>query len=514
MSGAAPPSGSSDGHAPVRVVVVGGGTAGWMTAAALVRLLPRACTVHLVESQEIGIVGVGEATLPHLRAFVTRLGLDEADFMRATHATFKLGIDFRDFGRVGDSYIHPFGTFGRPLNDVGFHHYWLRLHKAERAAPLGDYSVAVEAARAARFALPADDTASLPGSYGYAYQFDATLFAPYLRRFAERHGVRRTEGRVVSVEQDGERGDVRALVLDGGGRIEGDLFVDCSGFRSLLLGGAMSEPWEDWSHWLPCDRAAAMPCASPPGPIEPYTRATAMAAGWRWRIPLQHRVGNGYVYSSAHIDDQAASDALVASVEGAPLADPRLLRFRAGRRRRSWVGNVVGVGLASGFLEPLESTSIYLAQMAITQLVELFPAPRVEAADRQEFNRLVDMEYDRIRDFLILHYHATTRSDSPFWNHVRTMEVPDSLAEKMELFVHAGRVASYTEGLFLEPSWIAVYLGQGVVPHAWDQRAEALSMDQLDRAMTTLRGRVRAAVADMPDHSEFLRARAAVSGGA
>ena len=497
------PAGSTDGT-PVRVIVVGGGTAGWMTAAALVRLLPSACTVELVESADIPIVGVGEATLPHLRAFVKRLGLDEADFMRATNATFKLGIDFRDFGAIGDSYIHPFGTFGRPLNDVGFHHYWLRLREAGNAAPLGDYSVAVAAALAARFTLPADDTGNLSGSYGYAYQFDATLFAPYLRSFAERHGVKRTEGRVVSVEQDGENGDVRAIALQGGARIEGDLFIDCSGFRSLLLGEAMAEPWEDWSQWLPCDRAVAMPCASPPGPIEPYTRATAMPAGWRWRIPLQHRVGNGYVYSSAHLTDQAAMDALVASVEGAALADPRLLRFRAGRRRRSWVGNVVAIGLASGFLEPLESTSIYLAQMAITQLIELFPSPTVEAADRDEFNRLVDMEYDRIRDFLILHYHATTRTDSDFWNHVRTMQVPDSLAEKIDLFVHAGRVASYTEGLFLEPSWIAVYLGQGIVPRAWDQRVHALSDDQLDQAMAGLRGRVQAAVATMPDHGKYL----------
>ncbi len=492
---------------PIGVVVVGGGTAGWMTAAALVRLLPRACTVRLVESADIGIVGVGEATLPHIRAFVERLGLAEADFMRATHATFKLGIDFRDFGQIGDSYIHPFGSFGRPLNDVGFHHYWLRLRAAGRAEALGDYSVAVAAARACRFRLPDANPDDLNGSFGYAYQFDATLFGPYLRAFAERHGARRTEGRVVAVDRDGESGHVRALRLESGERVEGDLFVDCSGFRSLLLGDAMAEPWEDWSRWLPCDRAVAMPCASPPGPIEPYTRATAMPAGWRWRIPLQHRVGNGYVYSSAHVSDQAAADALVASVEGAALADPRLLRFRAGRRRRSWVGNVVAVGLASGFLEPLESTSIHLAQMAITQLIELFPEREIASADRDEYNRLVDMEYDRIRDFLILHYHATTRDDSDFWYHVRTMDVPDSLAEKMDLFRHAGRVATYTEGLFLEPSWLAVYLGQGVVPHGWDQRADIPPLDGLDRAVAKLRSHVGASVAAMPDHGAFIAAR-------
>jgi tryptophan halogenase len=490
-----------------RVIVLGGGTAGWMTAAALARLLPAVCSVHLVESAEIGIVGVGEATLPHLRAFVERLGLDEADFMRATHATFKLGIDFRDFGAIGDSYIHPFGSFGRALGDVGFHHYWRRLAAAGRAGPIGDYSVAVAAARAGRFVPPTGDPDALAASYGYAYQFDANLFGPYLRRFAERHGARRTEGRVQWVERDGEQGDVRALRMEDGSRIEGDLFVDCSGFRSLLLGETMAEPWEDWSHWLPCDRAVAMPCASPDGLIEPYTRATAMSAGWRWRIPLQHRVGNGYVYSSAHLDDGQAADALVQAVEGAPLADPRFLKFRAGRRRTSWVGNVVGVGLASGFLEPLESTSIYLAQMAITQLIELFPDGPVAAADRAEYNRMVDMEYDRIRDFLILHYHATTRDDSPFWDHVRTMTIPDTLAEKMDLFRRAGRVAHYSEGLFLEPSWIAVYLGQGILPDGWDQRADAAPIDGLDRAVAALRTQVAATAQAMPDHAAFIAHR-------
>ncbi len=495
-----------------RVVILGGGTAGWMTAAALVRLLPHACTVRLVESAEIGIVGVGEATLPHLRAFVESLGIDEADFMRATHATFKLGIDFRDFGKIGDSYIHPFGDFGRELNGVDFHHYWLRMRAAGRQDDLFDYSVANVMAASKRFAPPSTDPGSLLSAYGYAYQFDATLFGPYLRAYAEKRGARRTEGKVVNVEVNPETGDLAALRMESGERVEGDLFVDCSGFISLLLGRTLGEEWEDWSHWLPCDRAVALPCTSPPGPIEPYTRATAMEAGWRWRIPLQHRVGNGYVYSSSHISDDAAADALVASVEGRPMADPRVLKFRAGRRRRSWVKNVVAVGLASGFLEPLESTSIYLVQAAITQLVELFPSGRVEEADRREYNRLVDLEYDRIRDFLILHYHATTRDDSSFWNHVRTMEVPDSLAEKMELFRHAGRVAKYTQGLFLQPSWIAVYVGQGIVPHGWDQRAEAARPDRLGAAMDSLRREIQQAVASLPDHREFIaRRNAAVS---
>ena len=497
-----------DSETRTRVVIVGGGTAGWMTAAALIRRLPHACSVRLVESEEIGIVGVGEATLPHLRTFVEMLGIDEAEFMRTTHATFKLGIDFHDFGRIGTHYLHPFGSFGTPLNGVPFHHYWLRLRAAGRKDDLFGYSIANVMAAEQRFAPPSTDTNSMLSTYNYAYQFDATLFAPYLRDYSIERGVVRTEGKVVDVELNPQSGDVVALKLESGERVEGDLFVDCSGFRGLLIGQALGSDWQDWSNWLPCDRAVAMPCTPASDRIEPLTRCTAMSGGWRWRIPLQHRIGNGYVYSSSHISDQDAADALIAAVEGRPMADPRVLRFRAGRRTRSWDRNVVSVGLASGFLEPLESTSIYLAQGAITQLIELFPVGgRIEDSDRDEFNRMVDYEYDRIRDFLILHYHATSRDDSSFWDHVRTMTVPDSLAEKMELFRAAGRIAKYTQGLFLEPSWLAVYIGQGFIPEGWDQRAEALDVDQLAPAMDRLRSKVAQAVRDIPDHSEFLRRR-------
>lgn len=497
-----------DPHEKIRVVVLGGGTSGWMTAAALARLLPHAADVHLIESADIGIVGVGEATLPHLRAFVETLGIDEADFMRTTHATFKLGIGFRDFGHIGERYIHPFGGFGNPLAGVGFHHYWLRMRAEGRAEPIDAYSVPVALARANRFARPTGDGDVLTDSHGYAYQFDATRFAPYLRDYATRRGVKRTEAKVTGVERDGESGDVTALILDTGARVEGDLFVDCSGFRSLLLGDALAEPWEDWSHWLPCDRAVALPCQSPPGPIAPCTGVIAMPGGWRWRIPLRHRVGNGYVYSSSHLSDSEAADAIVAAVEAPALAEPRLLRFRPGRRRRSWVNNVVGIGLSSGFLEPLESTSIHLSQVAISDLVELFPVGRAYSAERDAFNASVDWEYDRVRDFLILHYHATRRDDSSFWNHVRTMTVPDSLAGKIELFVEAGRVETYTKGLFLEPSWIAVYLGQGIVPKRWDPRADRPDAATLDRALAGLKRRIDATVQSAPDHAAMLAAAA------
>lgn len=494
----------SDGRRRIRVVILGGGTAGWMTAAALVRRLGGACTVTLVESEEIGIVGVGEATLPHIRHFVEMLGLDEAEFMKATHATFKLGIDFRDFGEIGTSYLHPFGVFGSAFNGVAFHHYWLKLRAEGLVGDLFDFSIANAMAAANRFAPPEPD---MVGAYNYAYQFDATLFAPYLRDYSLARGATRIEARVIGVERNAETGDVTALRLDSASTIEGDLFVDCSGFRSLLLGQEMGAGWEDWSHWLPCDRAVAMPTRSPPGPIEPYTRASAMSAGWRWRIPLRHRIGNGYVYASAFLDDAQAADDFVTAVEGSAMAEPRLLRFRAGRRAQSWVGNVVGIGLASGFLEPLESTSIYLAQGAIMQLIDLFPVERSSDADRAEFNHMVDLEYDRIRDFLILHYHATRRDDSPFWDHVRTMQVPDSLAEKMELWSAAGRVSKYSHGLFFEPSWVAVYVGQGLIPRHWDSRADTLEPGKLKAAVDRLRSRIADSVKAMPDHG-YLLARA------
>ncbi|WP_082463722.1 tryptophan halogenase family protein [Sphingomonas sp. Leaf17] len=494
---------------PVEVVIVGGGTAGWMAAAALAALLPGRASVHLIESEEIGIVGVGEATLPHLRAFNERLGLDESAFMAATRATYKLGIEFRDWGRIGDSYIHPFGTFGRDIDGIAFHQFWSRMAAQGRAAPLEAYSLPVVAARMAKFAPHDDPDAAVPG-FGYAYQFDATLFGPYLRRFSEDRGVTRTEGRVVDVTQDAQSGDVTALTLADGTIVTGDLFIDCSGFRSLLLGGTMAEPFQDWSHWLPCDRAIAAPCGGV-GPLAPYTTAAAMPAGWRWRIPLQHRVGNGYVYSSAHVDDGAAEDSLVQAMESAPIVSPRKLRFRAGRRARSWVGNVLGVGLAGGFLEPLESTSIYLVQLAVQTLIELFPTPGepVVSVDRDAFNRKVDLEYDRIRDFLILHYHATTRDDSPFWDHVRTMTIPDTLAAKMELFRRRGRIVQYGEGLFLEPSWVAVYLGQRVAQQGIDQRAMAIPADQLAAAMDRLARETQAFAQSMPDHAAYIARRGA-----
>ncbi|MEM1411940.1 MAG: tryptophan halogenase family protein [Pseudomonadota bacterium] len=487
-----------------KVVIIGGGTAGWMTAAALSSTLSRAhIDVHLVESEAIGIVGVGEATLPHLRHFNRIIGIDEAEFMAATRATFKLGIEFVDWGRIGDAYLHPFGAFGIERNGVGFHHLWRKFQHEPATGPIGDYSLPVVAARDARFDIPSEDPRSVASTYGYAYQFDATRYAPFLRAHAEQRSARRTEGRVTAVERDPESGDILAVRLDNDLRIEGDLFVDCSGFRGLLIEEALETGYEEWTDWLPCDRAIAMQCEGV-GPLLPYTRASADRAGWRWRIPLQHRVGNGHVFSSAFMDEDQARDRLLATLEGPALTEPRTLRFTTGKRRRMWNHNCVAVGLAGGFLEPLESTSIYLVQAAITNLVELLPPDRQYAAERAEYNRILDNEFLRVRDFLILHYHATTRDDSPFWNHVRTMAIPDSLAEKIEGFRHAGRVAEYHQGLFLEASWLAVYLGQGIVPQAWDQRLENVDEDTLREELRNLRQQVQAAARAMPDHEAFL----------
>lgn len=486
------------------VVILGGGTAGWMTAAALSQHLGAICSVTLVESPEIGIVGVGEATFPHLRTFLSRLGIDEAAFMRATSATFKLGIVFNDFGALGDEYMHGFAQFGTPLAGVPFHQYWLRAAASGASGPIGDYSMAVASAMAGRFAHPAGEPGELAADYSYAYQFDATRFAPFLRDFSLARGVERVEATVQHVERDHASGDVRALVLPNGYRIEGDLFIDCSGFRSVLLGETLGEGWESWSEWLPCDRAVAVPCESPAGEIEPFTRAIAMPAGWRWRIPLQHRIGNGYVFSSAHCSEDDAVAALLGSIEGRALAKPRLLCFSPGRRARAWSGNVVGIGLASGFLEPLESTSIYLVQVAIDWLVELFPADGIREADRDAFNALIDTEYARIRDFLILHYHATRRDDSPFWNRMRTMQVPDSLAERLELWRNGARVKHHTTGPFLEPSWVAVLLGQGVFPRRYDARADLPAAEPLRAAMARLRSAISGEVAGMQGHGDYL----------
>lgn len=492
--------------APIdRILIVGGGTAGWMTAAALGKLIaPLGVEITLIESDQIGTVGVGEATLPHIRFFNQRLGIDEADFMTKTCATFKLGIEFRDWARKGDAYIHPFGDYGRDMKDVAFHHYWLKQRQRGRTGRIDDFSAPIMISELGRFGMPIGDERSVMSSFSYAYQFDAGLYAKYLRAFSEAHGVRRVEGKIVSVSQNPQNGFIQSVTTNDGRTIGADLFIDCSGFVGLLIEKTLKAGYDDWSSVLPCNRAVAAPCENA-APSLPYTRATARDAGWQWRIPLQHRVGNGYVYCSDYIDDDAAAATLMANLEGAPRADPKLLRFQTGKRRRQWLKNCVSVGLASGFLEPLESTSIHLIQTSITKLIELFPNQDFDNRDIDEFNRVMDLEYERIRDFLVLHYHATTRDDAPFWNYVRTMKIPESLEYKIALFRERGHVVQYKDGLFLHPSWIAVYLGQGVTPKHYDPRADLLPESELDAALPALRTLIRGVAEGLPDHADFIR---------
>ena len=488
---------------PMRVVILGGGTAGWMTAAALASLLPKGrADLRLIESEAIGTVGVGEATLPQMRAFNDAIGVIEADMIRRTNATFKLGIEFVDWGYEGSSYIHPFGAHGRPIGGVPFHHHWQRAADAGDAGPLEEYSLAVAACRARRFDFPETDLSSIRSTFDYAYHFDAGLYAAFLRDFSERRGVVRTEGKFVEVLLDPESGMVTGVRMESGDVISGDLFVDCTGFRSAVAGEALGVGWEDWSHWLPCDRAWAVQSERMED-IPPYTKSIAREAGWQWQIPLQHRTGNGHIYSSAFTTDDAARETLMANLPGKALIEPRGLRFTPGRRTHSWARNCVAVGLASGFLEPLESTSIYLIQVAAMNLVALFPERPGDPVLADEFNRRMDTEYDRIRDFLILHYHANQR-DEPMWRYCREMPVPDSLAEKIEGFRHRGSVPRYGEGLFSPPSWVSVFFGQGLKPEAVHPLAEGMPADELAKLLAAMRAEIAGSVSAMPRHDAFV----------
>jgi tryptophan 7-halogenase len=489
---------------PLHIVIAGGGTAGWMTAAALASSTdPTQCHITLIESEQIGSVGVGEATLPQMKEFNDYVGIIEADMMQKTNATFKLGIEFRDWGRAGSSYVHPFGTFGRVRESTAFFHQWLRTRQQASSVSIEAYSYAIQACRSARFEFPVEDQSAINSTYAYAYHFDASLYASFLRRFAEPRGVSRIEGRIVDVEQHPETGYVTSLRLESGDIVSGDYFVDCSGFHALLLGKTLDVPFDDWSGWLPCDRAVAVPCERS-DKIIPYTRSTAKAAGWQWRIPLQHRTGNGYVYCSEYASDDEAASSLLDDLDGEAQAEPRFLRFRAGRRKRSWQGNVIGIGLASGFLEPLESTSIYLIQVGILNLLKLFPDRHPDPALIDEFNRLVDYEYDRIRDFLILHYYLNKRDDSDLWRYCRNMKVPESLDQKMAMFRHRGYIEAYRFGLFAPPSWIAVFLGQNLVPEHYDRLADTVPLERTVVEMQALAASIETRVQMMPDHRQFL----------
>ncbi len=495
---------------PVRnIVIVGGGTAGWMTAAALSKLLGRTHKIRVIESDEIGTIGVGEATIPHINEFNKALGIDEDEFLRATQGSFKLGIEFVNWGNTGERYIHGFGRVGKPGDALPFHHLWLRLQQLGRASSLEAYSINTVAPRHGKFLRAQPDMAGSPlHDLVHAFHFDANLYARFLRSFSEKNGVVRTEGKVAQVQQRETDGFISAVVMENGERIDGDFFVDCSGQRGLLIEQSLKAGYQDWSHWLPCDRAIAVPCASN-GPLLPMTRSTAHTAGWQWRIPLQHRTGNGHVYSSGFMQADEAQTILLDNLDGATLAEPRHLRFETGHRKQFWKHNCVAIGLASGFLEPLESTSIHLIQTAITRLIKFFPSLSFDSADISEYNRQTLLEYERIRDFLILHYKATARDDSPFWNYCRTMSVPDTLKHKMDLFSSNGRIFPEEGELFTEMSWLQVMIGQGILPRAYHPFADLPPEAEVAAYLNNVEQVIAKCVKAMPTQAEFIAAHCA-----
>ena len=481
----------------LRVVIAGGGTAGWMAAAALANTLGSVIDLTLVESDAIGTIGVGESTIPPLLLFNRLLGIGEPEFMRATQATFKLGIKFENWKQLGDSYFHSFGAAGKDHWSAGFQHFWLRGLKDGHSHSYDDYSLELKAALESKFAHLPDERMN------YAYQLDSSLYAAFLRKKAEGDGARRIEGRIAEVELDGASGNITALKLDGDRRIEGDLFLDCTGFRALLIEGALHAGFDDWTHYLPCDSAIAVQTASV-RPAVPYTRAIAHDAGWQWRIPLQHRQGNGIVFCSRYLDREAALERLLGSVEGQVLTQPNHIAYRTGVRRQQWHKNCVAVGLAGGFMEPLESTSIHLIQRAILRLIRMLPAGEVSPRDVTEFNDQTFTEMEQIRDFLVLHYKVTQRRDSAFWRQCGDMAIPDSLAQKIELFRETGRVFRKNDELFAENSWIQVMLGQGIMPQSYHPVADKLRQDELDRFLTALRSSVSETVAGMPQQMDYI----------
>jgi len=490
-----------------KVVIVGGGTAGWMTAAALAKILGGMpdFTIDLVESEAIGTVGVGEATIPQIVLFNGMLGLDEMEFMRETHATYKLGIEFVDWTRQGHHYIHPFGFYGPDMMGIEFYHHWLKGRLLGDTTELDEYSIAAMAAKAGKFMWPQPDQPKSPlAKLGYAFQFDAGRYARYLRGYSEQRGVNRIEGKIVEVEQHPETGFVTGVKLENGSTVEGELFIDCSGFRALLIEQTLGVGFVDWSKWLPNDRAVAIPCTLG-GDQEPLTRSTARKAGWQWRIPLQHRIGNGHVYCSEHIGEDEATAVLLANLDGEPLAAPNQLRFKAGHRAKAWEKNVVALGLAGGFLEPLESTSIHLVQSGIARLMALFPTREFKPSEIERYNAMTLQEYVDIRDFLVLHYSATERDDTDYWNYCRNIAPPEGLAEKLAMFQSSGRVFREHNELFTETSWQAVLIGQGIKAGGYHPAADLLPDGETLKRLASIHGTIARTVEQMPTQEEFLR---------
>lgn len=487
---------------PLRLVIAGGGSAGWMAAAALSRFLGGAASITLIESEMIGTVGVGEATIPQIHHFNNALGIPEAEFLKETNASFKLGIEFVGWREEGHSYIHGFGLLGRAVGILPFRDLWLKARFDGTAGELGLYNFNDVAARADRM-IGLGHSPSSVRDLVYAYHFDATLYAAYLRKKAEARGVARLDALIESVERDPESGDITALALDQGRRVEGDFFIDCTGFRSLLLGGALGVSFDDWSHWLPCNRALAVPCDRT-DPIHPYTRSTARKAGWQWRIPLQHRTGNGHVYCSDHLSDDEATAMLLANLDGKAQADPRPIRFTTGRRTEAWSHNCLALGLAAGFMEPLESTSLHLIQTAISRFLKLIPSSNREHRVRDMFNRQIALEWQQIRDFLILHYTVNQRIGEPFWDYCRSMSLPHSLSEKIGMFEESGAVLKDEGELFTEEGWTQVMVGQGLEPQSYSALARGIDRHELEQFLASLAESYRQRAMSLPTHEQWI----------
>jgi tryptophan 7-halogenase len=485
-------------------VIVGGGAAGWMTAAALSRLLkPESVSLTLVESDDIGIIGVGEATIPDMLQFNLFLGIPEAELMRATQATFKLGIDFVDWSRKGSRYFHPFGFHGVDIDGVDFHQYWLRCRAHGHPHAIGDYCLTEIVARAGKFGFPDTRVAGAPASYlRYAYHFDATLYAGFLRRYAEKHGVKRVEGKVCEVLRLPESGDLTGVRLANGQKVEGEFFFDCTGFRALLM-SALDVPYLDWSHWLPCDRALAVACQHD-GPPRPYTRSTARTAGWQWKIPTQRRTGNGHIYCSEFMSEDEATAVLVDNLDAEIIGTPRLLQFTTGHRQKFWEKNCVAIGLSSGFLEPLESTSLYLIRQGISRFIALFPDASVSPILRGEYNRWMQKDFEQVRDLLVFHYYVNDREE-PFWRHCRHMVIPETLQRRLALFAEAGRFLRNEGELFPSASWVAVMLGQEVIPRVVDPVIDGVPIPQIESKLELLRHAMNDYTASLSTHEEALR---------
>jgi len=486
-----------------KIVIVGGGSAGWMTAASIVNATQGNCAIELVESEAIGVVGVGEATIPPIKLFNQSLGIDENEFVKATQGSFKLGIEFVDWTRKGNRYFHPFGTHGRDFDRIPLHHWWLKAKTEGDTTEFHDYSMAWQIAKNGLFSPPSPDQRLVQSTFDYAYHFDAILYGQFLRKYSEKRGVVRTEGKVSDVDRNGESGDITGVVLEDGRRIEGDFFFDCTGFAGLLTEKTLKTGYVDWTHWLPVDRAVAVPCESTED-FTPYTRSTAREAGWQWRIPLQHRTGNGHVYCSQYMEDQKATDILMDNLDGKPLADPRLLRFKTGRRNLFWNHNCVAIGLSGGFMEPLESTSLHLIQSGITRFLALFAERSDNTLARQEYNRLTITEYERVRDFIILHYHATERDDAELWRYTSSMEIPDTLQYKIDHFRASGRVVSEGPELFLNPSWLAVLLGQNITPKHYDPLVDFRSDVEFTQRLDGIRRVMNDALGPVPTHQAYI----------